>query len=145
LASNCCLSISVSKWFCTQNKSHFLTPNKTEPNSILCKPKRIVWLSLKENERKEHLLNITEITYASPQNVTALYQEQIDAMSLGKVIEKHILVHTHPYLTNTHAKTPKKFFYFKGGWIYQNITDCSRGKFKIRKFKGNFRRSSANL
>jgi hypothetical protein len=31
----------------------------------------------KENERKEHQFNITEITYASPQNVTPLYQEQI--------------------------------------------------------------------
>jgi hypothetical protein len=30
----------------------------------------------KENLHKEHLLNITEITYASPQNVT-LYQQQI--------------------------------------------------------------------
>ena len=29
----------------------------------------------KENDRKEHLLNVTEITYASPQNVTALYQQ----------------------------------------------------------------------
>jgi hypothetical protein len=54
---------------------------------LLQNPKRIVWLSLKENERKEHLLNITEITYASPQNVTALYQEQIDA-SLERLLKK---------------------------------------------------------
>jgi hypothetical protein len=33
----------------------------------------------KENERKEHVLNVTEITYASPRNVTPLYQEQIAA------------------------------------------------------------------
>jgi hypothetical protein len=31
----------------------------------------------KENERKEHQFNITEIT-ASPQNVTPLYQEQMN-------------------------------------------------------------------
>jgi hypothetical protein len=39
----------------------------------------------KENERKEHLLNVTEITFASPQNITELYQSQINTnTSLGK-------------------------------------------------------------
>jgi hypothetical protein len=45
----------------------------------------------KENERKEHLLNVTEIT--SPQNITELYQSQINTnTSLGKVIEKQLIL-----------------------------------------------------
>lgn len=71
----------------------------------------------KENERKEHLLNITEITYASPQNVTALYQEQILANeSLGKVIEKQLIfgpTYSYTY-TNTLQKRKKNTFYYKG-------------------------------
>ena len=71
----------------------------------------------KENERKEHLLNITEITYASPQNVTALYQEQIlKNESLGKVIEKQLIfgpTYSYTY-TNTLQKRKKNTFYYKG-------------------------------
>ncbi|TDE28502.1 hypothetical protein E0I61_11480 [Flavobacterium ranwuense] len=71
----------------------------------------------KENERKEHLLNVTEITYASPQNVTALYQEQILANeSLGKVIEKQLIfgpTYSYTY-TNTLQKRKKNTFYYKG-------------------------------
>ena len=71
----------------------------------------------KENERKEHLLNITEITYASPQNVTALYQEQILANeSLGKIIEKQLIfgpTYSYTY-TNTLQKRKKNTFYYKG-------------------------------
>ena len=64
----------------------------------------------KENERKEHLLNITEITYVSPQNVTPLYQQQILAnKSLGKVIEKQLIfgpTYSYTY-TNTLQKRKK--------------------------------------
>jgi outer membrane protein assembly factor BamA len=71
----------------------------------------------KENERKEHLFNVTEITYASPQNVTALYQEQIDANpSLEKVIEKQLIfgpTYSYTY-TNTLQKRKKNTFYYKG-------------------------------
>ncbi|MFV8336937.1 BamA/TamA family outer membrane protein [Flavobacterium sp. RSP29] len=71
----------------------------------------------KENERKEHLLNITEITYASPENVTALYQEQIlKNESLGKVIEKQLIfgpTYSYTY-TNTLQKRKKNTFYYKG-------------------------------
>ncbi|SHL80084.1 translocation and assembly module lipoprotein TamL [Flavobacterium xanthum] len=71
----------------------------------------------KENERKEHLFNITEITYASPQNVTPLYQEQILANeSLGKVIEKQLIfgpTYSYTY-TNTLQKRKKNTFYYKG-------------------------------
>jgi outer membrane protein insertion porin family len=71
----------------------------------------------KANERTEHLLNVTEITYASPQNVTALYQEQIAANpSLGKVIEKQLIfgpTYSFTY-TNTLEKRRKNTFYYKG-------------------------------
>ncbi|MFV8370719.1 BamA/TamA family outer membrane protein [Flavobacterium sp. LB2R40] len=71
----------------------------------------------KENERKEHLLNVTEITYASPQNVTPLYQEQILANeSLGKVIEKQLIfgpTYSYTY-TNTLQLRKKNTFYYKG-------------------------------
>ena len=71
----------------------------------------------KENERKEHVLNVTEITYASPKNVTPLYQEQIAANeSLGKVIEKQLIfgpTYSFTY-TNTLQKRKKNTFYYKG-------------------------------
>nr|WP_315179479.1 BamA/TamA family outer membrane protein [uncultured Flavobacterium sp.] len=71
----------------------------------------------KENERKEHLFNVTEITYASPENVTALYQEQIlKNESLGKVIEKQLIfgpTYSYTY-TNTLQKRKKNTFYYKG-------------------------------
>jgi outer membrane protein assembly factor BamA len=85
----------------------------------------------KENERKEHLLNLTEITYASPQNVTALYQEQIDAnASLGKVIEKQLIFGpTYSYtFTNTMLNRKKHTFYYKGSLdLSGNITGLVTG------------------
>ena len=71
----------------------------------------------KASEKKEHLLNVTEITYASPQNVTPLYREQILANpSLGKVIEKQLIfgpTYSYTY-TNTLEKRRKNTFYYKG-------------------------------
>jgi outer membrane protein assembly factor BamA len=71
----------------------------------------------KENERKEHQFNITEITYASPQNITTLYQEQIDVnASLSKVIEKQLIfgpTYSYTY-TSTSEKSRKNNFYYKG-------------------------------
>ncbi|RBN50722.1 translocation and assembly module lipoprotein TamL [Flavobacterium psychrolimnae] len=71
----------------------------------------------KESEQKEHLLNITEITYASPQNVTPLYQEQINVNpSLEKVIEKQLIfgpTYSYTY-TNTLQRRKKNTFYYKG-------------------------------
>lgn len=70
----------------------------------------------KENARKEHQLNVTEITYASPQNVTALYQSQIvDNPSLEKVIEKQLIfgpTYSYTY-TNTAQKRKKNTFYYR--------------------------------
>ncbi len=71
----------------------------------------------KENERKEHLFNLTEITFASPQNVTALYQSQIAANpSLEKVIDKQLIfgpTYSYTY-TNTMDKRKKNTVYYKG-------------------------------
>jgi outer membrane protein insertion porin family len=70
----------------------------------------------KENLHKEHQLNITEITYASPQNVTPLYQEQILANpSLEKVIQKQLIFGpSYSYtFTNTMEKNRKNTFYYK--------------------------------
>ncbi|MBP6180586.1 BamA/TamA family outer membrane protein [Flavobacterium sp.] len=70
----------------------------------------------KVSEKKEHLLNVTEITFASPQNVTPLYQEQIVANpSLGKVIKKQLIfgpTYSYTY-TNTLEKRRKNTFYYK--------------------------------
>lgn len=72
----------------------------------------------KENVRKEHQLNVTEITFVSPQNVTALYQRQADTVpALAKVIEKQLIFGpTYSYtFTNTMRKRKKHTIYFKGG------------------------------
>lgn len=46
----------------------------------------------KENERKDHELNISEITFASPSNVTDLYNSKILANpALQKVIDKQLI------------------------------------------------------
>jgi outer membrane protein assembly factor BamA len=72
----------------------------------------------KENERKEHQLNITEITYASPQNVTAAYQaETVKFPALKRVIEKQLIfgpTYSYTY-TNTMQKRKKHTFYYRGG------------------------------
>jgi outer membrane protein insertion porin family len=72
----------------------------------------------KENIRKEHLLNITEITYASPQNVTDLYNEQVaENPSLKHVIERQLIFGPTYYYTFTNEmnKRKKNTFYYKGG------------------------------
>ncbi|MNX24110.1 Outer membrane protein assembly factor BamA [compost metagenome] len=61
----------------------------------------------KANERKEHHLNLTEITYARPENVTALYEEQMaQNPSLEKVIEKQLVF--GPTYSFTYSNTMKK-------------------------------------
>lgn len=85
----------------------------------------------KESERKEHLLNLTEITYASPRNVTALYLDQIQAnQSLQKVIDKQLIfgpTYSYTY-TNTVQKRKKNTFYYKGTVdLAGNITGLATG------------------
>ncbi len=71
----------------------------------------------KENVRKEHQLNVTEITYVSPSNVTDLYREKIEEnKSLEKVIEKQLIFgpnYSYTY-TNTMRTRKKNTIYFKG-------------------------------
>lgn len=85
----------------------------------------------KENIRKEHQLNIAEITFASPTNVTPLYNSQIlENPSLGKVIEKQLIFGpTYAYtFTNTMQKRKKNTFYFKGSLDFSgNITGLAMG------------------
>jgi outer membrane protein insertion porin family len=71
----------------------------------------------KNNIRKEHQLNIVDVTYVNPNNVTAEYQADIDADdALGKAIEKQLIFGpTYSYtFTNTMQKRKKNTFYFNG-------------------------------
>ncbi|MTH16430.1 BamA/TamA family outer membrane protein [Flavobacterium sp. LC2016-01] len=71
----------------------------------------------KENARKEHQLNVMDITYVSPNHVTAEYLEDAkDDEALKKVIEKQLIfgpTYTYTY-TNTMQKRKKNTFYFSG-------------------------------
>jgi outer membrane protein assembly factor BamA len=85
----------------------------------------------KESDQKEHLLNVTEITYASPQNVTALYEAKIlENASLGKVIEKQLIfgpTYSYTY-TNTAQAAKKHTLYYKGTIdLAGNITGLATG------------------
>lgn len=71
----------------------------------------------KENIRKEHQFNVTDIHYVSPSNVTTLYKEQmLINPTLAKVIEKQLIfgpTYSYTY-TNTMEKAKKHTIYFKG-------------------------------
>lgn len=72
----------------------------------------------KENIRKEHLLNVTEITFVNSNNVSELYQKQADTVpGLQRVIDKQLIFGpTYSYtFTNTMRKRKKHTIYFKGG------------------------------
>jgi outer membrane protein assembly factor BamA len=72
----------------------------------------------KEDIRKEHQLNITEITYAKPENVTDLYKEQVALNpSLKHIIEKQLIFGPTYYYTYTTEMNQRKknTFYYKGG------------------------------
>ncbi len=85
----------------------------------------------KNNIRKEHQLNIVDITYVSPNNVTAEYQDDIDAdAALGKVIEKQLIFGpTYSYtFTNTMQKRKKNTFYFNAEVdLAGNVTGLLKG------------------
>ena len=71
----------------------------------------------KENIRKEHQLNVVDITYVSPNNVTSEYRKNILAdASLGKAIEKQLIFGpTYSYtFTNRMLTRKKNTFYFNG-------------------------------
>lgn len=72
----------------------------------------------KESARKEHQLNILEIMYARPENVTDLYQQElIENPSLKHVIEKQLIFGPTYYYTYTNemSQRRKNTFYYKGG------------------------------
>ncbi len=85
----------------------------------------------KENLRKEHALNITEITYARPANVTSLYQEQIDLNpSLKNIIAKQLIfgpTYAYTYSNEMNRRT-KNTFYNKVGIDFSgNIAGLATG------------------
>ena len=71
----------------------------------------------KENIRKEHQLNVIDVTYVSPNHVTPEYLEDIEEdAALGKVIEKQLIfgpTYSYTY-TNTMQKRRKNTIYFNG-------------------------------
>ncbi|WP_147677817.1 translocation and assembly module lipoprotein TamL [Algibacter pacificus] len=71
----------------------------------------------KENERKEHNLNVLNMAYTSSSNISSLYKSQItESPSLQKIIDKQfILGSTYAYTySNTMLKNRKTNTYFKG-------------------------------
>ena len=85
----------------------------------------------KENIRKEHQLNLIDVTYVSPNNVTQEYLDDIeDDPALGKIIEKQLIfgpTYTYTY-TNTMQKRKKNTFYFSGeADLAGNITGLVTG------------------
>jgi outer membrane protein insertion porin family len=85
----------------------------------------------KENIRKEHQLNVIDVTYVSPNHVTPEYLEDIQQdPALGKVIEKQLIFGpTYSYtFTNTMQKRRKNTFYFNGELdLAGNITGLVSG------------------
>jgi len=71
----------------------------------------------KENIRKEHQLNVTEISYVSPTNVSDLYKARtLETPALAKVIEKQLIfgpTYNYTY-TNTMETAKTHTIYFKG-------------------------------
>lgn len=85
----------------------------------------------KENIRKEHQLNVMDITYVSPNHVTAEYLADADLdESLKKIIEKQLIfgpTYSYTY-TNTMQKRRKHTFYFNGELeLAGNITGLVTG------------------
>jgi outer membrane protein assembly factor BamA len=85
----------------------------------------------KENVRKEHQLNIIDVTYVSPNHVTAEYLADAEQdESLKKVIEKQLIfgpTYSYTY-TNTMQKRKKNTFYFNGELdLAGNITGLATG------------------
>lgn len=78
----------------------------------------------KENERKEHQLNISEVAYASPQNVSQLYLDQVQLNpTLNRVIEKQLIfgpTYSYTY-TNTMQQKRKNTIFYKGSVDFSGI------------------------
>lgn len=75
----------------------------------------------KEDIRKEHELNVTQINFVSPNGITPEYREQMEADSTGtlaRVIEKQLIFGpTYSYtFTNTMRKRRINTFYYKASF-----------------------------
>ena len=85
----------------------------------------------KESVRAEHELNVFEVNYVSPQEVTEAYLQKIEENeSLGKVIEKQLIFGpTYSYtFTNTMQKRKKHTIFFNGELeLAGNITGLLTG------------------
>lgn len=71
----------------------------------------------KHNIRTEHQLNVLDVNYVSPANVTQEYLDQIDSIpTLQRVIEKQLIFGpTYSYnFTNTMQTRKRHTFYYKG-------------------------------
>lgn len=80
----------------------------------------------KENITKEHDLNLLEVNYVSPENVTELYREYAKGNpSLEKIFQRQLIfgpTYSYTY-TNTMRQYKKHTFYYKGGIdLSANIT-----------------------
>jgi outer membrane protein assembly factor BamA len=90
----------------------------------------------KENLHSEHLLNITEITFASPKNISNLYKEQVALnLSLKNVIVSQLIfgpTYTYTYDTEMDLKRENNFYYRGGidlsGNLYGLITSADINK-----------------
>lgn len=70
----------------------------------------------RENERKEHQLNILKVSVVAPQNVTAEFQAKADSIpSLKRMIERQLIFGPTYTYTYTNTMLPKKStFYYQG-------------------------------
>ncbi|WP_330443665.1 translocation and assembly module lipoprotein TamL [Flavobacterium sp. C4GT6] len=71
----------------------------------------------KEDATKEHQLNVFDINYISPNNVTDEYQQQADSIpSLQRVIDKQLIIApSYSYtFTNTNRRYKRHTIYYKG-------------------------------
>lgn len=70
----------------------------------------------KENIRKEHELNLFDITFVTPENITEKYKQQMENnLSLQRVVEKQLIIGPSYAFTYTNTMFPlKNTIYYKG-------------------------------
>lgn len=72
----------------------------------------------KESARKEHELNVLEVTYVSPQSITASYEEEMqNNTALQRVVEKQLIFGPTYRYTFTNTLTPKKHTVYYNGML----------------------------
>lgn len=72
----------------------------------------------KESARKEHELNVLEVTYVSPQSITASYEEEMqNNIALQRVVEKQLIFGPTYRYTFTNTLTPKKHTVYYNGML----------------------------